>query len=557
MSRKNDHKKTDRRERMERKRRLIAGVIAIILALLMIVTLVLPAMAAENTDNTGETGADTLNAVAVSSSSAENLQGTEAVTSSSPGTAIRSVSSGNDNSGNGNQKKYGIYIDNINVTNMTRSQMEKAVETRLKELSDDVIVLHAGDNQVRTTAGALGLTYTNKDVVDEALSIGKKGNIFKRFLAERQLEKGGPIVLDLDFAVSRSDVSTVLAKNANALNCSPQSNGVVLNDDNTFTLTPGKAGVALNNKASVQKIMDYFASDWHGGEGGITLEYSTTEYADKSSELSKITDLLGSATTGYQTGDTNHDTNVRLAAEHINGTVLYPGEEFSAEKVIGPTTKEYGFLPGDTYENGKVVESYGGGVCQTTTTLYDAVLAAELKVTERHNHSYLVSYVEPGLDASISEGLMDFCFENNTSAPIYIQAVTKNGYLTFNIYGQETRDADRTISFESRTISTTDVETEYETDSSEPYGSITVSGGIQGVEAELYKEIYINGQLDSEELVNRSSYSMMPLTYTIGTENADSETLQAIQAAIATGDLATIQTAVGNGSIVESDVIEN
>ena len=169
MSRKTDHKKTDRRERMERKRRLIAGVIAIILALLMIVTLVLPAMAAENTDNTGETGADTLNAVAVSSSSAENLQGTEAVTSSSPGTAIRSVSSGNDNSGNGNQKKYGIYIDNINVTNMTRSQMEKAVETRLKELSDDVIVLHAGDNQVRTTAGALGLTYTNKDVVDEAL----------------------------------------------------------------------------------------------------------------------------------------------------------------------------------------------------------------------------------------------------------------------------------------------------------------------------------------------------------------------------------------------------
>ena len=550
MSRRTNHKKMDRRERMERKRRIIAGIIAIILALLMIITLVLPAMAAENTNSDGQTGADTLNAVAVSSSSAGDFSETETPASSSP--SIRRQTS-SESSG----KKYGIYIDNINVTDMTRSQMKKAVEARMQDLSDDVIVLYAGDNQVRTTAGALGLTYTNKDVIEEALSIGKKGNIFKRFLADRQLSSKGPIVLDLTFSVSRSDVSTVLAKNADALNCSPQSNGVILNDDNTFTLTPGKTGVALNNKASVEKIMDYFTDEWHGGEGGITLAYSTTEYADNSAELSKITDLLGSATTGYQTGDTNHDTNVRLAAEHINGTVVYPGEEFSAEKIIGPTTKEYGFLPGDTYENGKVVESYGGGVCQTTTTLYDAVLAAELKVTERHNHSYLVSYVEPGFDASISEGLMDFRFENNTSAPIYIQAVTKNGYLTFNIYGQESRDSDRTISFESKTLDTTDVETTYETDSSKPYGSITVSGGIQGVEAELYKEIYINGQFDSEELVNRSSYSMMPLTYTIGTENADSQTLQAIQAAIATGDLSTIQTAVGNGTIVETSVMEN
>ena len=550
MSKRTNHKKMDRRERMERKRRMIAGIIAIILALLMIITLVLPAMAAENTNSGGQTGADTLNAVAVSSYSAENIADAESVASTSSSKS-QHVSSGDSG------KKYGIYIDNINVTDMTRSQMKKAVEARMEDLSDDVIVLYAGDNQVRTTAGALGLTYTNKDVIDEALSIGKKGNIFKRFLADRQLEGSGPIVLDLTFSVSRSDVSTVLAKNADALNCNPQSNGVVLNDDNTFTLTPGKTGVALNNKASVKRIMDYFSGEWHGGEGGITLVYSTTEYADNSAELSKITDLLGSATTGYQTGDTNHDTNVRLAAEHINGTVLYPGEEFSAEKIIGPTTKEYGFLPGDTYENGKVVESYGGGVCQTTSTLYDAVLAAELKVTERHNHSYLVSYVEPGFDASISEGLMDFCFENNTSAPIYIQAVTKNGYLTFNIYGEESRDSDRTISFESKTLNTTEVETTYETDSSKPYGSITVSGGIQGVEAELYKEIYINGKFDSEELVNRSSYAMMPLTYTIGTENADSQTLQAIHAAIATGDLSTIQTAVGNGSIVETSVMEN
>jgi hypothetical protein len=249
----------------------------------------------------------------------------------------------------------------------------------------------------------------------------------------------------------------------------------------------------------------------------------------------------------------SHDTNVEIAARHINGTVLYPGEEFSAERAVGPTTAENGFLPGDTYEGGKVVQTYGGGVCQTSTTLYNAVIRAELEVTERHNHSFLVSYVDPGFDAAISEGTLDFRFRNNTDAPVYIQAITKDGYLTFNIYGHETRPSNRTLNFESRIEETKEVEKAYDMDASKPVGTIETSGGIAGCVASLWKQVYVDGVFREEEMVNSSNYQMMPLRYTAGTQNADSATEAAISAACQAKDLGAMQAAALGGSTVQQD----
>lgn len=108
----------------------------------------------------------------------------------------------------------------------------------------------------------------------------------------------------------------------------------------------------------------------------------------------------------------------------LNGKVLYPGEEISVCDNMVPFTEENGYEPAASYANGAVVESFGGGICQVSTTLYQAVLQAELEVTERHNHSMIVKYVEPSMDAAIAEGAKDFRFVNNTEAPIYIEGYT-------------------------------------------------------------------------------------------------------------------------------------
>lgn len=107
--------------------------------------------------------------------------------------------------------------------------------------------------------------------------------------------------------------------------------------------------------------------------------------------------------------------------------------------------RDNGYYPAPSYESGQVVDTYGGGICQVSTTLYNAVLKAELQVNERHNHTMLVSYVDPSKDAAIAEGLMDFVFTNNTDAPIYIYGVGYQGTLNFTIYGHETEI--RTVRF--------------------------------------------------------------------------------------------------------------
>ena len=151
-------------------------------------------------------------------------------------------------------------------------------------------------------------------------------------------------------------------------------------------------------------------------------------------ELSQVKDVLGTATP-YYGSSYERNTNVEVGASKINGTLIMPGETFSVTAAVTPFNADNGYYPAPSYESGQVVDTYGGGICQVSTTLYNAVLKAELQVDERHNHTMLVSYVDPSKDAAIAEGLMDFVFTNNTDAPIYIYGVGYQGTLNFTIYG--------------------------------------------------------------------------------------------------------------------------
>ena len=121
-----------------------------------------------------------------------------------------------------------------------------------------------------------------------------------------------------------------------------------------------------------------------------------------------------------------------------------------------PYTKENGFAEAGAYQNGKVIQSMGGGICQVSSTLYNAVILAELGVEQRQPHSMLVDYVQPSMDAAIAGDYKDMKLKNTTETPIYIEGYVSGGYVTFTIYGKETRPENRTIKFVSETLSTKD-----------------------------------------------------------------------------------------------------
>ena len=242
--------------------------------------------------------------------------------------------------------------------------------------------------------------------------------------------------------------------------------------------------------------------------------------------------------TEYSNGTSGRKQNVAVGAEKINGTLVQPGEEFSVEAVVVPFDAENGYALAASYEMGKVVDSYGGGICQVSTTLYVAVLKAELEVTERYSHSMIVHYVDPSMDAAIAEGLKDLKFINNTDAPIYIEASADGSTLHFAIYGHETRDPNRTVRYENETTSTEDPTPGLTEDANASFGTIEqTSYGYQGSTARLWKIVNDNGN-ETKEQVNSSTYRMTSDVYTVGTKTDNAAARAEMQAAIAANDLA-------------------
>lgn len=227
---------------------------------------------------------------------------------------------------------------------------------------------------------------------------------------------------------------------------------------------------------------------------------------------------LASYSTTYSAKAVNRASNVALAASLINGKVLKPGEVFSYNETIGDTTVENGYKVAPIYENGKTSEGVGGGICQVSSTLYSAVLYADLKVNERRNHSLTVAYVPKGQDATVSYGAIDFRFTNSTDYPIKIKASASDGRVSVAIVGTK-RDTDRTVQIRHEIVSTTPPASNETEDATLPIDTKKVtSAGKTGYVVDTYKTITENGQIISSGKITRSTYKMVPTEVSVGTK---------------------------------------
>lgn len=430
----------------------------------------------------------------------------------------------------------GVMIDQVDVSGMTKAEAMSALEAYEAKLGDQTLKLGIGDNVLEAKLSEFGVTFANEEVIDEALSLGRTGNVVKRYKDQKDLQAQGKVYAlswKADEALVREFVETQCTQyDREAENASlSRSNGA-------FQFVAGKQGLVLDKDAAVSTIIEYLENGWTSDEAGSVLELKTkiTEPEGSAEELAYVTDLLGTFTTSFSTSSANRCMNVNSGAEHINGTVLYPGEEFSAYETVAPFTAENGYAMAGSYLNGEVVDSMGGGICQVSTTLYNAVLRAELEVTERSPHSMTVHYVELSEDAAIAGTYKDFKFVNSTDYPIYIEGyTTSDKKITFNIYGKETRDSNRTISFESVKVSETPAATVLTENGGLPLGTKSVSSGSTGYVAELYKIVKVNGVETERVKVNKSSYRGSNRVVTYGTAG-DPVISENLRAAIALQD---------------------
>ena len=454
-----------------------------------------------------------------------------------------------------NTIKTGIYADGIELSGMTAGQAEAAISAYVEELEAVPITLEAGgNNEVEVTAGDLGIQWVNPDLVEEAMELGRHGNVIQRYKALKDLEHENHI-FKIEFSFDLQAISDVLTEKC-AKYDQKAVNASLKRVDGKFQVVDGQTGYMLDVESSIDSVNNYLTLEWNHEPCSIPLDIETEEPKGSAEELAAVQDVLGSYTTAYTNSGAGRAANVDNASRLINGTTLYPGEEFSAHDAISPITSENGYYMAGSYLNGKVVDSVGGGVCQVSTTLYNAVLLSELEVTERFNHSMTVSYVEPSEDAALAQSAgKDFKFVNNTDYPIYIEAYTQNKKVTFNIYGKETRPAGRTLRFESEIVQVIPPSADQiYVDASQPIGYIVSDSAYTGYKAKLWKIVMENGVEVSRTQVNTSNYKMVPKSATVGTATADPAAYEEIMAAIGTGSVDHVKNVI---AILTAQAAEN
>ena len=432
----------------------------------------------------------------------------------------------------------GVYAGEINLSGKSEAQATDAVQAYVDGLKAQSYTFLINDYKETLTGNDLGLYWKNPEIISEAVALGKSGNLVARFKALKDLDTSHK-EYDIEIGFDEQAAKSHLAAFKEKYDQKAENATITRTSSGTFEMEGGNTGISLNLEESMNELkvfVDSLSEENAATELALDVEIEAPK--GNPEDLARIRDVLGTFSTSYKSSSKDRAANVANGCRLIDGHTLFPGETLSVLDCITPFTEANGYYLAGSYLNGQVVESLGGGICQVSTTLYNAVLLSELEVIERHNHSMIVSYVKPSMDAAIAESSgKDFKFRNNTNIPIYIEGKTYDRTITFTIYGEETRDfLHRKIAYESETLETISPGKPVLTATGSPIGSFSSQSAHTGYRAKLWKIVTEDGVTTRTE-VNSSSYKATPQQVAVGTASSDPTATAMMREAIATGDL--------------------
>lgn len=384
----------------------------------------------------------------------------------------------------------------INMT-INEEQTEKAIEdiqTNLPETIEEPDY-YIEENKLIITPGKEGLKISTENLINKIKRNLKSRTTNEEYI-EIPVEKAWPNKIDLEQIHSEI--------------CKEVQDAYLTRDP--ITIHPEVEGIDFDIEEA-KKILEETKEKY---EIPLKITKPSVTTIDLGSEA--FPNKLSTYTTRYDGGDENRSTNLEIACEKINDKIILPGETFSYNKTLGARTTAAGYKTAKVYENGAVVDGIGGGICQISSTLYNAVLKANLEIVERRNHQFITSYVPEGRDATVAYGVTDFKFKNSRKYAIKIKATASNGVAKIDIYGIK-EDTEYQITFDTKTISTIPFTTKYTDDSTLPVGTEEIKQkGANGSVTETYIIKSLNGQVVSNTLLSKDTYSAMPRIILRGTK---------------------------------------
>lgn len=409
----------------------------------------------------------------------------------------------------------GVYAGEDSLAGLTVEEADKKLDGLVDTMANQKIILEAGGRTVDTTAKELGLHRTNQAAVEKVDESLREGNLIHQYLTWKDIDHNH-VVIPLETAFDDDKVSAFLQEECASIITEPKDASIT-REKGAFVVTPSVGGKTVDLENTKKVLNDALAS---GLKEPVTVTAAITEAQPRitTEMLSSIHDLLGSYSTDFSSSGSARATNLQVGAGKINAHVLLPGETLSGYECMHPFTNSNGYATAAAYENGQVVDSVGGGVCQISTTLYNAALGAELDISQRQNHSMIVTYVKPSQDAAIAGTFKDLKITNNYSTPIYVEGYTSGRTLTFSIYGKDTRSSNRTVKYVSETLGTMDPgPPKEEVDPAMAPGTRKkVQSSHRGYKSRLWKYVYVDGVEQSREILHTDTYNASPAIYKVG-----------------------------------------
>lgn len=439
----------------------------------------------------------------------------------------------------------GISIKGIDVSSLSKNDANKKVNSFIKQNVPEEIVLVHDDFETAIPTKELNITFDINNAIESAYKIGRTGNFisdgFESFgtllfnkdfepsftINEEYLEKAlndistklPDKLIESGYYLDGNDLVLNKGKNGYVVNTKLMTKSIKneiskLNLNNKIEIITSEASPSILNideiynkvhleptNASYTAEPRTFTPSKNGVDFDISIDEAKQKLAESEQECviplkvvypsittnmigeEAFPDILSEFSTYYYAGNYNRTTNLKLASAKINGTVLMPGEEFSYNDVVGERTIAAGYKEAPIYISGRVEDGLGGGICQITTTLYNAVVYANLEITDRSNHQFVPSYIGAGLDATVYYGSVDFKFKNNRNYPIKIISSVEGGVAYFKILGLRTPE-------------------DYDV---EIYARVT-GQSAKYTNSETYKILYKDGVVVDQVLLSKDTY---------------------------------------------------
>ena len=398
----------------------------------------------------------------------------------------------------------GIYINGIDVSRMSKDEAKNIIlqKCNIKKSSNFNVLFLKNNEQINSEYNSsnsllpLSIEYKVTQAIDDAYLVGRNKNIFENNfdIIKSLIYKKN---INLDFSIDNNSLEQLIDKIYSDV---PNK---LYYEKEPFRIFKEVYGIDFNVELA-KNILSESKEEYF-----IPLIITEPDITISNLEIDTFPNLLATFSTRYDSQNKNRENNMYLATSKINEIIIAPGEEFSYNRTVGSRNIALGYKEAKIYSNGQVVDGIGGGICQVSSTLYNAVMFANLDVTERHNHQFITSYVNAGRDATVVYGSKDLKFVNNRNYPIKILATASNGNVKISIYGiKENLEYD--VSFDNEIVENINWSTRYEYNPNLSSSmQIVKQLGANGAIINNYKIVKLNGAVVSKTLISQDKYNAL------------------------------------------------